>query len=165
MIRFICLLALQRQFSCARKTTTIKPCLQKFNKFFEYMPKVYSDPTINVNRLFSTSQFKLQNNETALGKIDTKLRLVFTCKKCNTRNDKLVSKLSYKKGIVIVRCDGCDNLHLIADNLGWFQNSQGKNIEEILASKGETVRKFLDPNEETIVDNKILQTTVQTNSK
>lgn len=164
MLRFICLLALQRQFTLARTITTIRPLTQNFNRIYEYIPKSYSyitQPSQKLNRAFSTNQANLLDSETALGKISTKLRLAFTCKKCNTRNDKLISKVSYTKGIVIVRCDGCDNLHLIADNLGWFKNPQGKNIEEILAAKGETVKRFLDPSEEEKVDvkSKTVQTT------
>ena len=28
---------------------------------------------------------------------------------------------AYNEGLVIVRCYGCDNLHLIADRLNWFE--------------------------------------------
>ncbi|KMQ97982.1 dnl-type zinc finger protein [Lasius niger] len=73
---------------------------------------------------------------------------MFTCKKCSTRNTRLISKLAYNKGVVIVRCNGCKNNHLIADNLGWFPEiSTRTNIEKIMALKGETVRRIADDKE------------------
>lgn len=58
----------------------------------------------------------------SLGKITPKLFLAFTCKICKARIEKHISKVAYTKGVVIVRCDGCEENHLIADNLGWFPN-------------------------------------------
>lgn len=78
-----------------------------------------------------------------VAQVVTKMKIMFTCKKCNTRNSKMMSKVAYEKGVVIIRCDGCKNNHLIADNLGWFGADQRKrNIEKIMKDKGETVKRL-----------------------
>lgn len=74
-------------------------------------------------------------------KISTRhdLAMVFTCKVCETRNMKTASRESYEKGVVVARCGGCNNLHLIADRLGWF--GEPGSIEDFLAARGEEVKK------------------------
>jgi protein import protein ZIM17 len=67
--------------------------------------------------------------------------MFFTCNKCNTRAGKTFTKNAYHTGVVLVRCEGCDNLHLVADNLGWFRDSK-TTIEDIMAEKGEGVDKL-----------------------
>ena len=67
------------------------------------------------------------------------LAMMFTCKVCDTRSVKTISRESYDKGVVVARCGGCNNYHLIADHLGMF--GEKGNIEDILAARGEEVRK------------------------
>lgn len=67
------------------------------------------------------------------------LAMIFTCKVCETRSVKTVCRESYEKGVVVARCGGCNNLHLIADRLGWF--GEIGSIEDFLAARGEEVKK------------------------
>lgn len=76
-----------------------------------------------------------------LAELEKKMQLVYTCKVCQTRNSNTISKNSYKSGVIIVQCSGCQNNHLIADNLGWFKDSK-TNIEDLMKEKGEEVRKI-----------------------
>lgn len=67
--------------------------------------------------------------------------MFFTCNKCNTRAGKTFTKKAYHTGVVLIRCEGCDNLHLVADNLGWFRD-KGTNIEDLMREQGKLVSKF-----------------------
>ncbi len=66
--------------------------------------------------------------------------MVFTCVKCDTRSAKPMSKKAYEKGVVLVRCPGCQNLHVVADRLGWFGNN-GESIEDWMKEKGQVVMR------------------------
>uniref|UniRef100_A0A914CBD1 DNL-type domain-containing protein n=1 Tax=Acrobeloides nanus TaxID=290746 RepID=A0A914CBD1_9BILA len=91
------------------------------------LSKRYSEITRNLFKFYSSS----------IGQISRQLSLTYTCK-----GPKEFSKNSYDHGVVIVTCDSCRNHHIIADNLGWFSDLKGKrNIEEILAEKGESVTR------------------------
>lgn len=67
--------------------------------------------------------------------------MFFTCNKCETRGGKTFSKDSYQKGVVLIRCDSCDSLHLVADNLGWFRDNP-VNIEMIMKEKNDSVTRI-----------------------
>ena len=65
--------------------------------------------------------------------------MAYTCAKCDTKQARTFSKHSYEHGVVLIRCESCDSLHLIADNLGWFEDEK-VNIEEIMRRKGDDVK-------------------------
>ncbi|KRX06061.1 hypothetical protein PPERSA_01139 [Pseudocohnilembus persalinus] len=50
--------------------------------------------------------------------------LMYTCKICNTKQMRSFTKQAYHEGVVLLRCEGCDKLHLIADNLGFFDDKK-----------------------------------------
>jgi protein import protein ZIM17 len=70
------------------------------------------------------------------------LAMLFTCRVCETRSAKTMSRATYETGIVIVRCPKCRNLHLIADRLGWF--GEPGSVEDFLQHQGVSVRKGLE---------------------
>lgn len=78
------------------------------------------------------------------------LAIVFTCTVCNTRSAKQFTEQAYRNGVVLVRCPGCHNLHLIADRLGVFEDQgedgQGWDIEKAMANIGENVKAVNNDN-------------------
>lgn len=65
----------------------------------------------------------------------------FTCKVCNHRTHRTLSKVAYTRGVVLIECPGCSNRHLIADNLGWFDQGEARNIKDIAKARGEQIRQ------------------------
>uniref|UniRef100_A0AAV1T9J1 DNL-type domain-containing protein n=1 Tax=Peronospora matthiolae TaxID=2874970 RepID=A0AAV1T9J1_9STRA len=86
-----------------------------------------------------------------------KLVMVYTCSVCETRSAKTISKHAYDKGVVLIRCPGCENLHLVADRLGWFEDDD-TDVESLLAQKGEQVRFVTEENVLELTENDILGT-------
>lgn len=78
------------------------------------------------------------------------MALLFTCTVCDVRSAKTMSRATYETGVVIVRCPGCQNLHLIADRYGWFGDPGS--VEDFLAEKGIDVRKGSDGSYEFTVE-------------
>jgi hypothetical protein len=101
------------------------------------------------------------------GEESKRMGIQFRCKTCEQTLHKTFTRQSYEHGVVIIRCDSCSNLHLIADNLGWFNDitQDGKfkytfflfnkyktkrllflnlfyrNVAQILQAKGETIHR------------------------
>ncbi|KAG9025377.1 hypothetical protein FS837_004944 [Tulasnella sp. UAMH 9824] len=81
--------------------------------------------------------------------IEPRLSLTFTCAvpDCGHRSTHEFTKRAYTRGLVIIQCPSCKNRHLIADNIGWFKDSEetqgGKlrTVEDFVKAKGETVRR------------------------
>jgi DNL zinc finger len=69
-----------------------------------------------------------------------KFQIQYTCNICETRNTNTISRLAYRQGVVIARCKGCQNQHLIADHLGWtdyeggFKGNETNTIEDYFAN-------------------------------
>lgn len=53
----------------------------------------------------------------------------------------MCSQQAYYHGVVLVRCPGCNNLHLFADRLGYFEDDP-IDVEQILKEKGESFRRI-----------------------
>ena len=77
-----------------------------------------------------------------IGKMEGNYAIVYTWTVWETRQARSFSKKSYHEGVVLIRCEGCDNLHLIADNLGWFRD-KSVNIEDLMREKGDKLRKII----------------------
>jgi mitochondrial protein import protein ZIM17 len=77
-----------------------------------------------------------------------KLAIVFTCTVCDTRSAKQFTENAYLKGVVIVTCPGCQNKHLIADNLGFFEDREdgGWNIQKAMEKIGQDVKLVTNDN-------------------
>lgn len=122
------------------------------------------DPTLDNVTLISPEDAKLAMEATSSsessgminlpgtgGKSGQKqLAIVFTCTVCNTRSAKQFTEQAYRNGVVLVKCPGCDNLHLIADRLGVFEDQgedgKGWDVEKAMANIGDGVKAVNNDN-------------------
>jgi hypothetical protein len=72
-----------------------------------------------------------------------KMILMFTCTVCDTRSARKISKRAYNEGIVMVRCAGCNNRHLIADRMGVFEDSIPNSHGGAKVGQGWDIQKYL----------------------
>jgi protein import protein ZIM17 len=94
---------------------------------------------------FCSEQERNQNNLSDIPGVRSsgeKLIILYTCKICDVRSAKRISKHGYEKGCVVVQCPGCKSLHLIADRIGIFENP-GWDIKTILEGKHENQVKVI----------------------
>lgn len=80
----------------------------------------------------------------ASGSTGRQLAVIFTCTVCDTRSAKQFTEHAYLHGVVIVRCPGCQNLHLIADRLGWFDDTDSKefDLQQLEKMTGQKVKRL-----------------------
>jgi hypothetical protein len=79
-----------------------------------------------------------------------KLAIVFTCTVCDTRSAKQFTEQAYNNGVVIVTCPGCQNKHLIADRLGYFQDGEF-DLNNVAEQRGEQL-KMLSTDEDNVLE-------------
>lgn len=91
-------------------------------------PKALSDYSRRVLRHLSTPTndapppTKLPLADINQGEAPKRMGVQFRCTVCDHTLRKTFTRQSYEHGVVIIKCDSCSNLHLIADNLGWFKD-------------------------------------------
>jgi hypothetical protein len=130
-------LALTRLVATSRVTINASKVITHHHRYF--LRNLSSQSNDNV------SQTKIPLANINDGVESRRMGIQFCCKVCNHTLQKTFTRQSYEQGVVIIRCDSCSNLHLIADNLGWFkdltQNGKFKNIVQMLHAKGETIHR------------------------
>lgn len=81
---------------------------------------------------------------------------MFTCEVCESKSVKSFSKQAYHEGVVMIRCEGCDKIHLIADNLCWFEDKP-VNVEEFMKRNNKKMIKVSENAEIANIFSKFMQ--------
>lgn len=87
-------------------------------------------PPIGASSFWDRSLPKCTNSTESISLVSSKFKIQYTCKICSTRNSHSVTRLAYRKGVVIAMCKGCFCRHLLADNLGWSNYAGGFNFDD-----------------------------------
>ena len=107
-------LAFTRLVTTSRITTSCSKVLRHYPRHF-------------LRNLSSKSGGQIKQSRIPLVNINDsgeypRMGIQFRCKVCDHTLQKIFTYQSYEQGVVIIRCNSCSNLHLIADNLGWFKD-------------------------------------------
>ena len=116
-------------------------------------------PVAMARRAFSSASSDDGNGLPGTEHGGRRLAIVFTCTVCDTRSAKKFSEHAYRHGVVVVRCPGCGNDHLIADNLGFFEDDW--TLEDVLRARGDAVETLDDDNLAEGVDADLLKRLVE----
>ena len=104
-----------------------------------------STSSSNSNSTSGSSSPPIENvqNPNSVGSVPPGLKYhcTFTCVKCDNRSSYTISKQAYHHGVVLIRCHGCNVLHLFADHLKWFDDKR-QTIESIMEEKGIKIKKI-----------------------
>ena len=120
--------------------------MNKSKSFIHYLPKHYLSSGAGIVGNNNDDDLKGSGDIIDVPGVRSsgdKMILVYTCKVCESRSAKKITKHAYTHGCVVVRCGGCDNLHLIADRKGLFEDGNW-DIKQYLESHGESVTVVTD---------------------
>ncbi|CAA0806381.1 Zim17-type zinc finger protein [Striga hermonthica] len=102
------------------------------------IPSLKTSPCLDNNNQATSMKLNMISNLTVSEKHDNAILII--CKVCGARSLKTMAGDSYKKGVVIAKCDACNNLHIIADKLGLFGEPGSVSVEDFLAARGEEIK-------------------------
>lgn len=117
----------QHNCSCCNGKSNMMKMQQEVSRKFSHSLVNREVYEMNNNPNSTNEEYEVSEEEKR--QKSEKMGMFYTCKPCKQRHYVEFSKHSYHKGVVITRCKNCQQLHLIADNLGWIGDK--KNLDEI----------------------------------